>query len=237
MKQNSIFKVYQNFLKFLKKNLKILKEKFENFDKTYPYTSLKIQLTFIYFFALIDLIYSILNNIFSLTYVPESISPFLFLIENILQSPFFKLWGSPEKVFLMSYIVLEFLIVRPIVNISKFVKFNILLVFGLLMVQGLIVSVWDLIFHRDVTDMVINWTYDQGAFISTNKDLAVFFFLLTFFIFLFLYIHFYRNALNMKISVVKGLEWLTDSVAFWLRIKTPTMRERWKKKKKNLDEE
>jgi len=47
MKQNSIFKVYQNFLKFLKKNLKILKEKFENFDKTYPYTSLKIQLTFI----------------------------------------------------------------------------------------------------------------------------------------------------------------------------------------------
>jgi hypothetical protein len=50
------------------------------------------------FFAVIDL-YAVLNNVFSLGYVPEILGPVFPLISAILQSPIFKIWASPEKVF------------------------------------------------------------------------------------------------------------------------------------------
>ncbi|MEY2701635.1 MAG: hypothetical protein RLY43_268 [Bacteroidota bacterium] len=212
------------FLNSLKFYFDILKEKLQEFDKKYPYTSQTIQLTFIYFFALVDLIYSVLNNIFSLGYLPEFIMPFFSVISGILQSPLFKLWASPEKVFFMSYVTLEFMVIRSTLNFSKFIKYNILLVFALLMLQGLAISCWDLLFHREITNAVANWSYDEGLLIGTNKKLAVFFFVVTFIIFVLLYYHFYANALKGKIATLPGLHWVTDSVAFWLRIKTPTMK-------------
>ena len=33
-----------------------------------------------------------------------------------------------------------------------------------------------------------------------------------------------NRALQGNFATIPGLTWLTDSVAFWLRIKTPTMR-------------
>ena len=146
-----------------------------------------------------DLVYSVLNNIFSLGYLSESIIPFFSLISGILQSPVFKIWASPEKVFFMSYIVLEFMVIRNSLNFSKFVKYNILLVFALLMIQGLIISFWDLLFHREITDAVAIWAYDEGLVIASNKQLGVFFFLFTFIAFIFIYFHFYFNALKGKI--------------------------------------
>ena len=210
-----------------------IKNKAQEFDKKNPYTSQVFQLSFIYFFALVDLIYSVLNNIFSLGYLSESIIPFYALISGILQSPIFKIWASPEKVFFMSYIVLEFMIIRNSLNFSKFIKYNILLVFALLMIQGLIISFWDLLFHREITDAVATWAYDEGLLIATNKKLAIFFFLFTFMAFIFIYYHFYSNALKGKIVTLPGLTWVTDSVAFWLKIKTPTMKLNDKKKKEN----
>jgi len=218
---NSFFKTLIDSFKIY---FKILREKLQQFDNKYPRTSQIIQLSFIYFFALIDLIFSVLNNVFSLGYVPEFITPVLPIITGILQSPFFKLWGSPEKVFLMSYLTLEFMVIRSTLNFSKFIKYNILLVFALLMLQGLAISFWDLLFHREVTSAVANWAYDEGMLIGTNRRLAVFFFLITFVLFILLYSYFYGNALKGKIATLPGLHWVTDSVAFWLRIKTPTMK-------------
>jgi hypothetical protein len=216
--------------------LDFIKTKLQEFDKKNPYTSQVIQLSFIYFFALVDLVYSVLNNIFSLGYLSESIIPFYGLIAGILQSPIFKIWASPEKVFFMSYIVLEFMVIRSTLNFSKFIKYNILLVFALLMIQGLVISFWDLLFHREITDAVAMWAYDEGLLIATNKKLAIFFFLFTFIAFVLIYFHFYSNALKGKIVTLPGLHWVTDSVAFWLKIKTPTMRLGDKKKKdKNND--
>jgi hypothetical protein len=41
---------------------------------------------------------------FSLGYVPEILGPVFPLISAILQSPIFKIWASPEKVFFLSYV-------------------------------------------------------------------------------------------------------------------------------------
>jgi hypothetical protein len=183
-----------------------------------------IQLSFIYFFAVLDLMYSILSNVYALGYEPEMFSDIYPLIMSILTSPILQFWASPEKVFFLSYMVLEFMVVRSVFKFSKLVRYNILLIFSLLMIQGLAISYWDVLFHRDVTSAVVNWSYDEGAFISTNRNFAIFFFLNTFTTFLGLYIYLFLEAIRGKFATLPFAYFLTDSVAFWLRIKTPTMR-------------
>ena len=60
--------------------------------------------------------------------------------------------------------------------------------------------------------------------IFTDKRLAVLFFLLTFVLFMLLYFYLFLRAISGKFVLLPSMEWLTDSIAFWLRIKTPTMR-------------
>ena len=74
--------------------------------------------------------------------------PIFPLISKLLQSPFLKIWASPEKVFFLSYVTIELAIVRKVFNFSKLVRYNILLIFSLLMIQGLVVSYWDLLFNK-----------------------------------------------------------------------------------------
>lgn len=224
---------WRMFLKRLKKILQRVQKPFQTFSAKYPNVTQTIQLTFIYFFAVIDLLYAVLNNVFSLGYVPEVLVPIFPLISVILQSPILKIWASPEKVFFLSYVVIEFMIVRSALNFSKLVKYNVLLIFALLMLQGLLISYWDLLFHRQIATPVAKWAYDQGALIFTDKSLAIAFFLNTFLLFMGTYLYLYFTALKGKFAKISGLEWLTDSVAFWLRIKTPSMRFGKRKKKKD----
>jgi hypothetical protein len=221
VKNNSLVtSIWENFLKVFKQ----FQKKYRNFSLTYPNTSQTIQLSFIYFFAVVDLLHAVFSNVVSLNYLPEFLSPFFPFIKSILQSPFFKIWGSPEKVFFLSYVVIEFIVVRPIFKFSKLIKYNVLLLFALLMLQGLVISYWDLLFHREIATPVAKWAYDQGSLIYTDKSLATIFFLNTFVIFLVGYSYLYIRSIQGKFATIPGMEWLTDSVAFWLRIKTPTMR-------------
>jgi hypothetical protein len=229
------FSLWRLFVKKVKKMYQWIQEPVEKYTAKYPLIAQGIQLTFVYFFAVIDLCYAVLNNVFSLGYIPELLLPIFPFISWILQSPFFKVWASPEKVFFLSYVVIEFMVVRSAFNFSKLVKYNILLVFALLMIQGLIVSYWDLIFNREIATPVAKWAYDQGMVIYTDKNLAISFFMNTFFSFMFLYLYLYVTALRGKFANVPGTDWLTDSIAFWLRIKTPTMR--FGKRKKEGEEE
>jgi hypothetical protein len=216
------------------KSLKTLLKKAQKFiSKFSPNTLQFIQLTVMYFFAVVDLLHSVLNNVFSLGYLPEALIPFYPFIKFILTSPIFKIWGSPEKVFFMSYVLIELVLVRSVVKFSKLVKYNMLLLFACLMIQGLVVSYWDVLFHREVATSVAQWAYDGGTFIHTDKNIAVFFFLNTFIIFILGYLYLYLKAIGGKFATFSGMEWLTDSVAFWLRIKTPTMRTGNRKDKKN----
>ena len=213
--------LWQRILKILKTFLINFKTFFSTFN---PDVLQIIQLTFIYFFAVVDLLYAVLNNVFSLGYLPEMLLPFFPLIKSILQSPIFQIWGSPEKVFFLSYVVIEFMIVRSVFKFSKLVKYNILLIFAMLMVQGLAISYWDVLFHREIASPVAKWAYDEGTLIHTDKSLAIVFFFNTFVIFMLAYLYLYIRAIQGKFAVIPGMEWLTDSIAFWLRIKTPTMR-------------
>jgi hypothetical protein len=223
--------IWLNFVKFGKNIITIIRQNLRNFSLKYSNTAQVIQITFIYFFALVDLFHSILNNVFSLGYFPEILKPVFPLVKAILVSPILRVWSSPEKVFFLSYLVIEFMVVRSSFKFSKLVKYNILLVFSLLMVQGLMISYWDLLFHREIATPVAKWAYDQGAIIHTDKRLAIFFFFNTFMIFLGGYFYLYLCAIKGKFATIPGMEWLTDSVAFWLRIKTPTMRFGKRKKK------
>jgi len=220
------------FVKKVKKGANTIRKSLRNFSIHYPNFSQIIQLTFIYLFAVVDLLYAILNNVFSLGNIPEALLPFFPIIQAILSNPFLKVWASPEKVFFMSYVVIEFMIVRPTFKFSKIVKYNVLLIFSMLMLQGLSMSYWDVLFHRQVATPVAKWAYDGGAIIYTDTTLAIVFFFNTFLLFLFSYIYLYFLAITNKFVTIPHMEWLTDSVAFWLRIKTSTMRFGGRKKKK-----
>ena len=216
----------------IKEFLQAIKEILEKFDMAFPETSQNIQLSFIYFFAIVDLLYGILTNVFALGYSPEFLMPFMPIISDILQSPFFKIWSSPEKVFLLSYVVIELMLIRKTLNFSKLVKYNVLLIFALLMVQGLLISYWDLLCHRAISTPMPVWNSDGGSLIGLNRNIAISLFLSTFVFFVIIYAYFYIKALSGIFGTFPGLEWLTDSVAFWLRIKTPTMRFGRRKKQK-----
>ena len=223
--------IWFKFVKELKKYGGIIFQGLEEFNFKYPNLSQIIQLSFIYFFAIVDLLYSILNNVFSFGYFPEILTPVYPMIKAILESPILRIWASPEKVFFLSYVVIEFMVVRSTFKFSKLVKYNILLIFAVLMLQGLLISYWDLLFNRQIASPVAKWSYDEGALIFTDKPLAIFFFLNTFIIFIISYIYLYFRAVCGQFATFPGMSWLTDSIAFWLRIKTPTMP--YGKRKKN----
>lgn len=224
---------FQEFFKYVKQYFQKIRQNFNEFSVNSPTTLQNIQLTFIYFFALVDLLHSVLNNVFSLEYFPEILTPFLPFIKGIIFSPFFQIWASPEKVFFLSYIVIELMIIRSVFQFSKLIKYNILLIFALLMLQSLAVSYWDIFFHREVAIGVSKWAADQGALIYTDKDLAINFFFNTFLFFILLYLYCYIRGLQGKFVTIPMMEWLTDSIAFWLRVKTPTMRIGKRKKQNN----
>jgi hypothetical protein len=101
------------------------------------------------------------------------------------------------------------------------------------MLQGLAISYWDLLFHREITTNVARWAFDKGVLINTNKPLAITFFFNTFVLFCFGYLYLYIRAIQGKFATIPNMEWLTDSIAFWLKIKTPTMRIGKRKKRED----
>lgn len=212
----SVVKTIRRILTPIQQNLQIFSEK-------YPNTAQNIQLTFVYIFAILDLFSSILNYLLSLGFLPEILRPFLPTIHEILMSPLLQIWASPEKVFFFSYLVIEFMVVKSVFKFSKLVRYNILLIFSLLMLQGLVISYWDLLCHREISSNMAKWAYEQ-TIIYSDKYLAYSLFFTTFFLFFFGYIYLYIVALTGKFATFPGMEWITDSVCFWLKIKTPTMR-------------
>lgn len=215
--------LWRKFIKTIKRVFTPIQRNVQKFSQRYPNTAQNIQLTFVYIFAILDLFSSILNYLLSLGFLPETLRPFLPIIQQILVSPILQIWASPEKVFFFSYLVIEFMVVKSVFKFSKLVRYNILLIFSLLMLQGLVISYWDLLCHREISSNIAKWAYEQTILYS-DKYLAFSLFFTTFFLFLFGYFYLYIVALTGKFATFPGMEWLTDSVCFWLKIKTPTMR-------------
>jgi hypothetical protein len=201
---------FQQIAKTLKKIQKILKK---NSKKNYKIFQ-SIQLTFIYFLATVVLLYTVQN---SLGYLPNTLISIFPFFENLLNFPVLKILAAPEKTFILYLLILEVLINRPLFDFSLLIKFNVLFIFVLEMLQNLIISFWDLLFTREIGMISGNTFFDKYAAMDFYSILFVYFFGI--------YFYSYLRGLRGLFPSFKNLvllQSIVDSVAFWLQIKTPT---------------
>jgi len=171
----------------------------------------RIQLTFIYFFAVVVLSYSIQGYLGGFPEFVFQIFPYL---QDILNIQILKVLATPEKTFIIYLIVLETLMTRSRYSLSLLVKFNILLIFIFEMFQNLVISYWDLFVNREIEYSSVGNT---GVII---QDLAIFFFTLLYLVCLLVYLFCYTKSFMGRFPVLPGnLRFITDSVAFWLQLK------------------
>ena len=203
---NLNFFFFSSFQKFIKKFVKTFKKT----SKKHYLTFQRIQLTFIYFFAIVVLMYSIKN---SLGFFPDILFRFFPFFEQILDFKFLKILATPEKTFILYLLILEILINRSFFNFSLLVKFNVLLIFILEMFQNLIISYWDLFFNREMD------LFNSTGLI--DKNITILFYCVLFLFFLVTYLYCYIRSFRGLFPSFPGImQRISDSVAFWLQIKT-----------------
>jgi hypothetical protein len=158
-------------------------------------------------------------SVVTLDGIPDLMKPFSMVIKAMIENPILQFWASPEKTLLLSYIIFEFAIFRSVFKLTKLIKYHVLAVFSLLSLQGLIFLSWDLFFNREVSIIA-----ESLGFFTFDKNLAIFIYLNTFFLFLGIYTFYYIEGLKGKFPLLPFCNWFNDSVAFWLKIKTKTMK-------------
>lgn len=203
---------WQKFPKTIQKILKFVKKQNYAFNKKYPNVLQVIQLTFVYFFAILSLFYSMLNVLGQIPEIFLAVIPSF--VQNIIHSPVLRVVLAPEKSYIIYLFVIEFVIFRSIFKFSLLFKYNLLLIFIMEMFQNLLISYWDLLFNRQFGMEITN----------IDMNLAITFMSVLFLYFFICYVYAYFRALKGKFVTFPYMYWLTDSIAFWLKIKTPTMR-------------
>ena len=210
---------------FLIRSLFIFFLYWRSLEEIVPNLNQIIQLSCLYFFAIIDLLVNILPNllIFEIpTWLENIVEPIVMFLSNDLVIRL----TSPDILYTFTILLLDLLVRRQIFGLSKLVRYNVLLVFALLMLQGVTVSTWDTLFNRQILEAAADWCWDQGTFIHTDKRLLIIFFTITFFFYLGLYLYcwFISSFLGKFPMFGKRFTWLTDSIFFWLKIRTSTMK-------------
>jgi len=193
----------------------------EVFNSTFPIMSQQIQLTCLYFFAFTQLIYHTCYTMVHLGGAPTLLLSSIPAINDFLNFPVFKLFCNTDLVFLMSYLILDFLVLKKNNNISKLMKYNLVIAFSFIMLQALTLGFWDLIFNQSIFDASYKLT-------KVNLGLLHLCFFSTFVLFSFLYAYFYIKSLFGLFATFPRLYWITNSAAFWARIplsnQTPNMK-------------
>lgn len=204
---NSTFlSFFQNLSKRFKKIIKLIKKTGRKNRLTFQ----RFQITSLYFCAVIVLMYTVKN---SLGFFPEMLFDFFPFLAPVFDWPILKILATPEKTFVLYLLILELIINRSVFGFSILVKYNVLLIFILEMVQNLLASYWDILFIRELA------TYTGGLPIIA-RDVTLLFFVFLFVIFLGLYmIAFYQSFCGRIPSFPGVLRCITDSVAFWLQLK------------------
>lgn len=214
MKKNNFNNVSlaQNFsiqIKKVGKQIKNFWKVFIKISQKHRLTFQRIQLTCIHFFGIVVLIYSIQN---SLGEFPPQITSFFPFANQVLGNSLLKIFATPEKIFFCYLLILEFFINRSTFNLSLLVKYNILLIFILEMVQNLLLIYWDLVVVRE-------FEISFGDVLFSEIITFVFYFG-HFFLFFSLYLYSYWKSFHEKFPIFPGnLRKITDSIAFWLHLK------------------
>ena len=109
----------------------------------------KIQLTLLYSYTFYNLLSTLLHTIFSLDYT----FTYLTFFEKYIPKSFFTMKyftlkpnSNTNNMYLLSYIILDTLVINPKFNFSLIVKYNILLVIALMILKNLILNYWQILF-------------------------------------------------------------------------------------------
>jgi hypothetical protein len=211
MKLSNFPLFFQKILRQIQRIFKSFFRLFRALSKQNPVLFEKIELTFMYFFASIVLFYAVIN---SLGYLPGPLYFVFPFLPKLLTFPPLMFFARPEQTFFLYLLSLEFIVNRNLLRFSLLVKYNLLLIFIVEMVENLVVTLWDFIFIREVELFIF-------AGIPITSELVAFFFFLIFFIVFFsLYVNSYVNSLRGKFPVFPGfLKCISDCVRFWLQMK------------------
>jgi len=201
---------WKKFIQIIKKSVRAIKSTNRKLTKKYPNLLQSIQLTITYSIAIISLCYSLVNMLGQIPSMVEFLIPPF--IQDFVTSPTAALFFAPERTYLVYLLTIEFIIFRPTFKFSLLFKYNLLLIFLLEMIQNLLITYWDLIFTRTM----------GGE--STLDLIFAFFCISVIFTFLLVcYVYGYFCAICGKFVRYPNMDWLTDSIAIWLRIRTPRM--------------
>ena len=195
------------------------------YDDLFPGTRHLLQICSMYLFALIDLIYVTVRFIYQLggTLPPflRSIQPFTVVI---LENPILQTLFDPLVTILSSFLVFDLFLLRNVFKLNKLVRFNIVLIYSLITLQQISMLLWDVIFNSALPETVAAYAWAPQYMTVSDVPVALVFFTITLIVFLFTYSYCFSCAFLGRFPIFpKGFFWITDSAAFWMRIKTPTM--------------
>ena len=207
----------------------------ELYDDLFPGTRHLLQICCLYLFAVIDLIFITVRFIYQLKGTLPifllSIQPFTVAI---LQNPILQFLFDPLVTMLSSFLVFDLFLTKNVFKLNKLVRFNVVLIYSLLTLQQISITLWDVIFNNGLPETVAAYAWAPQLLNVSNVPVALTFFTITLVIFLYTYSYCFSCAFVGRFPrFPKGFLWISDSAAFWMRIKTPTMRygNRGKKKK------
>jgi len=199
--------LFRLFGKIFKKSLKIFQD-FDRFGKKKKNILEKIQLSFIYFFALTTLMITV--NLY-LGFFPELYAKFIPFSKEILASPLAFYIASPEKTFIFYLLINELIIIRSFFNFSVIIRFHILYIIILEMILNALVSWWDFLCNKEI---------DEYTYKFIDKVVGQQFFSGIFLIFFSIYLYSYIQAMRNKLPKLHHpvLQKIPDSAAFWLKL-------------------
>jgi hypothetical protein len=171
---------------------------------------INIALFVLYFFAVANLGYAIRNT---LGYFPEILYTFFPFMEYLFNIKILRILATPEKMYIFYMLLLEFCINKSVIELPIILKYNILLIFFLEMMQNLIVCYWDLIFNKELL------VYSSNYYIY-DKNIANFMGIILFVFFFNLYTVAFIQSIFKRVPKFPGfLNEINNSIAFWLKIK------------------
>ncbi len=107
IKKLNRYKRLNLFITYCKQKAKKLLKIWQKFRVKYPLIVQFLQLSALYFYASITLIYSIINTLGT---CPEFIFKTLPFIKNILAVPLFRILASPEKTYMLYFLAIEYIL-------------------------------------------------------------------------------------------------------------------------------
>lgn len=195
-------------IQLISQNFTYLFQDLDRIGKKKKKTFEKIQLTFIYFFALATLIITI--NLY-LGFFPELYANFIPFSKEILASPLALYIASPGKTFILYLLINELIIIRSFFNFSVIIRFHILYIIILEMIMNALINWWDFLCNKEI---------DEYTYKFIDRVIAQEFFSGIFLIFFSIYFYSYIQAMRNKLPKLPHpvLQKIPDSAAFWLQL-------------------